>query len=124
MANFADRLKILREQRGETQQDIADLLQVSKNTVSGYERGIRRPAGEGAIETYYTLAHHFNVDLDYLTGQCDHVVRVAGEGSDPDGSIMVEITPEELDLLKHYRMLDQYTRRLTRMAARMEDMEK
>ena len=121
MANFAERLKTLREQRGETQQDLADLLGVTKNTISGYERGVRRPAGETALEVYEKIADHFNVDLAYLIGQTDHVVRLQGTGIDPDNAeILVEITPEELALLKAYRRLDQYAKKLTRMAAHVE----
>lgn len=122
MATFADRLKTLREQRGETQQDLADLLNVTKYTISGYERGIRRPAGESALEVYETLADHFNVDLAYLIGQTDYVVRLQGTGIDPDDAdMLVEVTPEELSLLKAYRRLDQYNKALTRMAAHVED---
>lgn len=122
MATFAERLKTLREQRGETQQDLADLLGVTKYTISGYERGIRRPAGETALEVYETIADHFNVDLAYLIGQTDYVVRLQGTGIDPDDAdLLVEVTPEELALLKAYRRLDQYNKKLTRMAARVED---
>ena len=122
MATFAERLKTLREQRGETQQDLADLLGVTKYTISGYERGIRRPAGETALEVYETIADHFNVDLAYLIGQTDYVVRLQGTGIDPDDAdLLVEVTPEELALLKAYRRLDQYDKKLTRMAARVED---
>ena len=122
MATFAERLRTLREQRGETQQDLADLLGVTKHAISGYERGVRRPAGESALEVYELLADHFNVDLAYLIGQTDCVVRLHGEGIDPAGAdIMVEVTPEELALIKAYRRLDQYTKRLTRMAARMPE---
>lgn len=121
MATFAERLKTLREQKGETQQDIADLLGVTKHAVSGYERGVRRPAGESALEVYELLADHFNVDLAYLIGQQDYVVRLLGTGSDPDADLSVEVTPEELALLKAYRRLDPYNKKLTRMAARVED---
>lgn len=125
MANFAERLKTLREQRGETQQDLADLLGVTKNTISGYERGIRRPAGETALEVYEMIADHFNVDLAYLIGQTDYVVRLHGEGIDPEGAdVLIEVTPEELSLLKAYRRLDQYAKKLTLMAARVEDNDK
>lgn len=121
MANFAERLKTLREQRSETQQDIADLIGVTRNAISAYEKGTRRPAGESALEVYELLADHFNVDLAYLIGQTDHIVRLHGEGIDPESAdLLLEVTPEELALIKAYRRLDQYEKRLTRMAARME----
>ena len=75
------------------------------------------------MEVYETIADHFNVDLAYLIGQTDHVVRLQGTGIDPDDAeILVEITPEELALLKAYRRLDQYNKKLTRMAAHVEDI--
>ena len=122
MATFGDRLKTLREQSGEAQQDIADLIGVHKQTISDYERGRSHPTGDRSLETYEALADHFNVDLNYLLGRTDIVVRVLGEGSDPDGAeIAVELTPEELQLIKAYRRLDQYAKKLTRMAAHAGD---
>ena len=92
------------------------------NAISAYEKGTRRPAGEKALEVYEALADHFNVDLAYLIGQQDHIVRLHGEGIDPDGAdLIVEVTPEELALIKQYRLMDQYAKKLIRMAAHMED---
>ena len=121
MATFSERLRVLREQRGETQQDLADLIGVTRNAISAYEKGTRRPAGEKALEVYEALADHFNVDLAYLIGQQDHVVRLLGTGSDPDADLSVEVTPEELALLKAYRRLDAYNKKMMRMMAHMED---
>lgn len=124
MATFSERLRVLREQRGETQQDLADLIGVTRNAISAYEKGTRRPAGEKALEVYEALADHFNVDLAYLIGQQDHIVRLHGEGIDPEGAdLVVEVTPEELALIKQYRLMDQYAKKLIRMAAHMEDAD-
>lgn len=71
MADFSERLRDLRLKKGVSQQDIADYLGINKQTVSGYERGVRRPAGEGAIEVYEALADYFNVDIRYLMGVSD-----------------------------------------------------
>lgn len=71
MADFAERLKELRLKRGVSQQELADYLNVNKQTISGYERGIRRPAGEGAREIYEKLADYFNVDIPFLMGISD-----------------------------------------------------
>ena len=43
MATFGERLKFLRDQKGVTQEDLAELLGVNKQTISGYERGVRKP---------------------------------------------------------------------------------
>jgi len=122
MAKFGDRLKFLRERKGVSQQEVADLLDVNKQTISGYERNVRRPSGENAMEVYETLADYFNVDLMYLLGQTDIVVRLNGSGSDPeDADIALEVTSEELELIKAYRRLDAYGQKLTRMAAHLEE---
>ena len=122
MAKFGDRLKFLRERKGVSQQEVADLLEVNKQTISGYERNVRRPSGENAMEVYETLADYFNVDLMYLLGKTDIVVRLNGSGSDPeDADIALEVTSEELELIKAYRRLDAYGQKLTRMAAHLEE---
>ena len=56
MADFAERLRLLRNQKGISQQELADYLDVNKQTISGYERGVRRPAGENSLEIYEKLA--------------------------------------------------------------------
>ena len=105
MATFGERLKFLRDQKGVTQEDLAELLGVNKQTISGYERGVRRPAGETSLEVYEKLADYFNVDLMYLLGQSDMVVRLCGEGVDPENAdILLEVTPKELEILKAYRL--------------------
>ena len=105
MATFGERLKFLRDQKGVTQEDLAELLGVNKQTISGYERGVRRPAGETSLEVYEKLADYFNVDMMYLLGQSDMVVRLCGEGVDPENAdILLEVTPKELEILKAYRL--------------------
>ena len=42
MASFTERLKTLRKQKNFSQQELADKIQVTKQTVSQYE-GIRKP---------------------------------------------------------------------------------
>lgn len=120
MASFGERLKYLRNQKGVSQEVVANLLGVNKQTISGYERGVRRPAGENALDVYEQLADYFNVDMMYLLGHSDIVVRLCGEGEDPENAeVLLEVTPEELALIKSYRRLDEYAKRLVRMAARM-----
>lgn len=63
--NFGERLKSLREDNDEKQNDIAKLLFVSANMISAYELGKHFPKNEKSL---ITLAEHFNVSLDYLLG--------------------------------------------------------
>ena len=67
MAEFKDRLKILRTNEGLSQRGLAEKLNMSKSSISMYEGGQRKPDFE-ALET---IADFFNVDIDYLTGRKD-----------------------------------------------------
>lgn len=82
MADFSERLRDLRISKDLSQQALADYLNVNKQTISGYERGIRRPAGENAIETYEKIADYFNVDVSYLMGLSDVSVKIGGPCQD------------------------------------------
>ena len=65
MANFSDRIKSLRVERGITQEQLAAMLKVSRSTIGMYESGKREPD----FETSEAIADIFNVDMDYLTGR-------------------------------------------------------
>lgn len=67
MAKFADILKILRIEKGLTQQELADALRYKKSRISMYERGEREPN----LEAMETFADYFNVDLDFLYGRTE-----------------------------------------------------
>lgn len=65
---FAERLKGLRENKGITQQDLADQLGIARNTISGYETGARIPD----LERLYAIAKIFVVTTDYLVGMTNN----------------------------------------------------
>ncbi|HID0882456.1 TPA: helix-turn-helix domain-containing protein [Clostridium botulinum] len=59
---FGDRLKELREEKQLTQEELGKFLNVSRQTISGYEAGAIEPS----ISNLVKLANIFNVSLDYL----------------------------------------------------------
>ena len=67
MSDFAYVLRSLRNDRGMTQQGLADLLGVSKSSINMYERGERQPN----FETLELIADFFHVDLDFLLGRSE-----------------------------------------------------
>lgn len=71
MAEFKDRLKELRQARGLSQSELAEELKVHKMTISGYERGIRRPD----FEVLDNMAEKLDVNMDYLLGASDSRLR-------------------------------------------------
>jgi repressor LexA len=64
MPKFNERLKLLRQETGLSQQDFAKQVGLSKSSVNMYERGEREPG----LETLEAIADYFNVDMDYLLG--------------------------------------------------------
>lgn len=62
-----ERRSELRKDNGLTQRDLAEILGVSENSISLYERNINTPDDELKIK----IANYFNVSLDYLLGATD-----------------------------------------------------
>lgn len=62
---FKDRLRLLREKRRLSQEELAKQLGVSKSAISMYENGKREPKDHELLEC---IADFFNVDMNYLLG--------------------------------------------------------
>lgn len=60
--SFPKKLREVREDKGYTQQELADVLHVSCGTISHYENGSREPG----VETIIQLAAFLDVSTDYL----------------------------------------------------------
>ncbi len=65
LAIVPERLKALRLERNLTQEQLGDLLNVTKVSVSGYEKGKRTPD----TDTLNRIADVFQVSTDYLFGR-------------------------------------------------------
>lgn len=63
----AERIRILRERDGMSQNDLAAKLELSRSSISMYEAGERVPS----TYVYQAMADLFNVDLDYIMGRSD-----------------------------------------------------
>ncbi len=64
---FQERLRTLRKQAGETQGDLAAIIQVSKTQIVRFEKGEQKPG----FDNLWKLADHFYVTVDYLMGRTD-----------------------------------------------------
>lgn len=64
---FSEILKRLREEHGYTQEKLASVIHVSKNSVSHYERNISMPE----IDVLIGIAEVFDVSIDYLLGRTE-----------------------------------------------------
>ena len=64
---YWERLKIIREQRGYKQKEIAEYLGTTQQYYSDYENGKR----DIPIRIYIKLSDFYNVTIDYLAGRTD-----------------------------------------------------
>ena len=61
---IAERIKLLREQSGKTQAELAKRLGITRSSVNAWEMGISTPSTQYLVE----LANLFHVSTDYLLG--------------------------------------------------------
>lgn len=76
MRTFSERFKTLRQQKGLTQEQLADALHITKQAVSHYERGTREPKNQ---EMYEAIADFFNVDMNYLIGKNNRTSQILND---------------------------------------------
>ena len=78
MELFGIRLKALRQSRSLLQDQLAEMLDVGKATVSGYERSTSHPS----IEVLIRICKVFNVSSDYMLGLSDTMQSHLGNLTD------------------------------------------
>lgn len=64
---YYENLRVIREDRGYTQKQIAQVLGTTQQYYSDYENGKR----DIPIRIYIALSKFYNVSIDYLAGQGD-----------------------------------------------------
>lgn len=84
------RFKELRKKEQKTQQEIANILNVSQQTYAKYELGVCEPT----IETLSKLANFYGVTVDYLIGR--------------DANEFAYLSAEEKTLIVNFRKLSTY----------------
>ena len=102
------RIKDMRIERGLSQQELGELLGVTKVSVCGYENGTRTPS----LETFKLLAEVFNTTTDYLLGR--EIVIRSTDGKDYLGNISkddIEIIKELKDNPKLYERITKDSKR-------------
>ncbi len=71
MANFAERIIQIKNEKNMKQKDIATGIGVHIRTYQYYEKGQKEPT----LSVLVALADYFNVSLDYLVGRSDDPAR-------------------------------------------------
>lgn len=96
---FSQIVKQLRLERGLTQQELADMVGLTKVTISQYETGKRKPS----FEMIEALADVFHVDMNYLLGFTDKIQKPAGDETDPAADKYLAVSLSEIELIEAYR---------------------
>lgn len=84
---FPFRLYQLRKEKGETQEELAKMFDMTRATLSAYEKGKIIPPYKKVV----TLAEHFGVSVDYLLGQTDMRNSPENTPSDKDCVDVIEV---------------------------------
>ena len=97
---FAKRLKKLRQNRGYTQEQVAEALSIHRTTYTYYEMGRTNPPRE----VLHRLVQLFNVSYEeLLCGEQITRVRIAENGADTDQ--IYNLPKDEMDLLAMIRSM-------------------
>lgn len=115
MSAFNERLLELRHQRDLSQSELAHFIGVTKQTISQYERGVRRPD----LDTLSILCDFFNVSSDYLIGKTDITPRFV----DSRGLEKLDISDFEYDLIAAYRSAPESRREAVRTLLEMKEKD-
>ena len=99
-----ERLKLLRRSVNLSQQEVAQKIHITREAYSMYENGHRQPPYDILI----SLARYYHVSVDYLLGITDSPLPVA------------EITAEEDQMLRQFRLLDRRGQDATLAVLRFE----
>lgn len=115
MSAFNDRLLELRRQRDLSQSELANYIGVNKQTISQYERGVRRPD----LDTLSILCDFFNVSSDYLLGKSNITMRFV----DSFGLNKLDISDFEYDLICSYRSAPESRRESVRALLEIKEKD-
>lgn len=93
---IGQRIKTLRKQKNLTQQNLADMVNVTKVSICCYEKGTRTPN----LETFVDLVNVLDTTPDYLLGRDIRVV------SESDESYSVVLPKEDIEIINEIRKND------------------
>lgn len=95
---FSERLKVLRELRGLSQEALAEKLKIPRSTVTNYENSEDRLPRQKRL---YEIADFFGVSVDYLIGRSDGDINF----SEVEKKFLDEIDTLSIEELKEKHLL-------------------
>lgn len=111
---LGSRIKMLRTQKGLTQEQFSEMFQVSKSNVSKYENGSIEPNYDLLVK----IANYFGVSTDYLLGNSSDPELTAKD--EKDIAKRIEEITQDLEntevLMLHGEIMDDETKDLIKSA--------
>lgn len=111
-----DRLKDLRKSKNMSQDELANMVGVSKSSISCYEKGTRTPS----LETILDFMHLFGVTSDYLIG-CDKLIKIVEDDVEVS---YTTLSNEEIMFLEELKKNDMISGLILDDPKRMADLVK
>ncbi len=100
--DIGKKIRTLRLQRSIPQNDLAQILGVSKSTMSNYERNYSTPDPDILVK----IADYFNVSIDYLFDyEESHKLELTKESDDYNHPNAAVLNKDEWNVLNYYNRL-------------------
>lgn len=90
MEYFGDKLKALRKERGLTQQQLADKMELVKGSISAYEQNTKYPS----LDVLIKLCTFFQVSADYMLGLSDDMQFKMSALTDEQAQLILQLIAE------------------------------
>lgn len=102
-------LKIIRNQNKLTQQQVADVLGISRSAYCGYETGRRSPD----MDTFMKLSEFYGISVDKFIGKipAKYVYDDEFVDSQPEARYLAQLSKEETDLIINLRLSSDETKK-------------
>ena len=110
--DIKNRIKDLRIIHNMSQEQLAEKVGTTKQAISQYERGIRKPK----YEILEAIADYFNVDYDYLIGKTPKTTFLPQ-------MLTLQLSKKEFRILEAYRNADKDTKKIIRMLLKIDGGE-
>lgn len=90
MEYFGDKLRALRKERGLTQQQLADKMELVKASISAYEQNTKYPS----LDVLIKLCTFFQVSSDYMLGLSDDMQFKMSALTDEQAQLILQLITE------------------------------
>lgn len=97
MEYFGDKLKALRKEKGLTQQQLAEKMELVKGSISAYEQNTKYPS----LDVLIKLCTFFHVSADYMLGLSDDIQFKVSALTEEQTQLIFRLISE----LEQYNML-------------------